>query len=516
MIEDRSDKERSLLFRHVCDLFFHGPLPESPAERQSLVDVLHKLRSKTPLTVRRELAGHLYSMDHPPETLIRVALEDVPEVSAAILKFAKIPASVLKDIARSRDTARITTLLARPDIATEFSDILSKTAADTEPTFEIKSPDILPDLTPLKESVGNAYTRKDQFNDFSRASSDWRWETDRNWVITYLSEAAQGSLGPTSNGIKITDLFRENSELESRLGHWRPFDNLIVTSRPSPAGEQKWCLSAVPNFDPYDGRFLGFRGSAKLETSPRLAHPATPKPRIHHHPAQAPTHTIETGLYAGVTDALQTLSHEIRTPLNAILGFSELIELGPSGPVNDDYRTCVRKIQAAGHHLHGFISEILEDARAEPMITPSVRTAHSQNLVKGSIDSLQRHAALRGIQIKQATSSADGIVMTDSSIAERCLQRLLRSAISDAPDNSTILIHSQHLADGSLQFTIPLEAPSRPPETDENSLHRLRNKQIERLAAHIGGQITFGQSALILRLPDLQTAREAKLSVACG
>src|SRR5919199_4343207 len=59
---------------------------------------------------------------------------------------------------------------------------------------------------------------------------------------------------------------------------------------------------------------------------------------------------------------LSRMSHELRTPLTAILGFSELLELAPLGPKEQQR---VAHIKNAGHHLLDLINEVLDISRIE-------------------------------------------------------------------------------------------------------------------------------------------------------
>lgn len=62
---------------------------------------------------------------------------------------------------------------------------------------------------------------------------------------------------------------------------------------------------------------------------------------------------------------LATMSHEIRTPINAILGYTELMELGLSGPITDDQRSQLARIHASTQHLLMLVNELLDLARIE-------------------------------------------------------------------------------------------------------------------------------------------------------
>jgi signal transduction histidine kinase len=74
------------------------------------------------------------------------------------------------------------------------------------------------------------------------------------------------------------------------------------------------------------------------------------------------------------TEFLATMSHELRTPLNAIGGYVQLIELGVHGPVTDEQRTVLARIDRSQRHLLGLINDILnlskiEAGRVEYVIT---------------------------------------------------------------------------------------------------------------------------------------------------
>ena len=65
------------------------------------------------------------------------------------------------------------------------------------------------------------------------------------------------------------------------------------------------------------------------------------------------------------SEFLAVMSHELRTPLNAIGGYAELIELGIRGPVTEQQREDLARIQQSQRHLLGLINEVLNYARIE-------------------------------------------------------------------------------------------------------------------------------------------------------
>jgi signal transduction histidine kinase len=65
------------------------------------------------------------------------------------------------------------------------------------------------------------------------------------------------------------------------------------------------------------------------------------------------------------SEFLAVMSHELRTPLNAIAGYAELLELGVHGPLSEQQRDALGRIQRSQQHLLGLINEVLSYARVE-------------------------------------------------------------------------------------------------------------------------------------------------------
>jgi PAS domain S-box-containing protein len=62
---------------------------------------------------------------------------------------------------------------------------------------------------------------------------------------------------------------------------------------------------------------------------------------------------------------LANMSHELRTPINAITGYTDLMELGISGPLTEQQAAHLGRIKSSTEHLLGLVNEILDLAKVE-------------------------------------------------------------------------------------------------------------------------------------------------------
>jgi len=58
-------------------------------------------------------------------------------------------------------------------------------------------------------------------------------------------------------------------------------------------------------------------------------------------------------------------SHELRTPLNAIMGYTEMLNEGVYGPINDQQRGAMGRLLANSSHMLGLVNNLLDRARME-------------------------------------------------------------------------------------------------------------------------------------------------------
>ncbi|MDQ6690804.1 MAG: ATP-binding protein [Gemmatimonadota bacterium] len=131
------------------------------------------------------------------------------------------------------------------------------------------------------------------------------------------------------------------------------------------------------------------------------------------------------------TEFLAIMSHELRTPLNAVLGYSELMELGISGPLTEKMREQVGRIRMSGVHLLGLVNDILDLAKVEAgRLQVSSEPASAEATVTAAIALIQPQAAARGLELTIIpTPSPAPIYRGDDERVRQILVNLLSNAV---------------------------------------------------------------------------------------
>ena len=130
------------------------------------------------------------------------------------------------------------------------------------------------------------------------------------------------------------------------------------------------------------------------------------------------------------SEFLAVMSHELRTPLNAIGGYAELIEMEIRGPVTEQQRADLARIQTSQRHLLGLINEVLNYAKLE---TGRVRYELSDVVVRDALDAAEElvvpQVRARGLTLTVGECPPDLAVRADPEKLRQILVNLLSNAI---------------------------------------------------------------------------------------
>jgi PAS domain S-box-containing protein len=142
---------------------------------------------------------------------------------------------------------------------------------------------------------------------------------------------------------------------------------------------------------------------------------------------------------------LRVMSHELRTPLNAIGGYTDLLNIGVYGPITDQQRDALDRINRSQRHLLSLINDVLNFARLEAgRIELSLIPVSVSDVVIGleTLIAPQLHAKdLQYVFSDRPTNQLR--VLADQEKFEQILLNLLSNAIKFTPAGGKITVGAE-------------------------------------------------------------------------
>ncbi|MFI5256306.1 MAG: PAS domain-containing sensor histidine kinase [Gemmatimonadales bacterium] len=131
------------------------------------------------------------------------------------------------------------------------------------------------------------------------------------------------------------------------------------------------------------------------------------------------------------SEFLDLMSHELRTPLNAVLGYTDLLELGATGPVTAAQQIQLSRIRASGRHLLDLVNEMIDLARAgSGELAVRRGTANATRTAADALAVVRPTAGERGVRlIEECQGNPEAIYAGDAQRAREILVHLLDNAI---------------------------------------------------------------------------------------
>jgi PAS domain S-box-containing protein len=252
---------------------------------------------------------HLFVFTGPNTTRLGVIAIVAPAMAAMV---GLLRQSADRMLARERDTEAALKRLN--------AELEERIAACTE---ELTAARIL-----AEEAQNQARMSEARFRDFAETASDWFWEQDEQLRFSYFSaeafgrsrETARRHLGRTRREVGTAMLSEEEwCAHEADLAARRPFRNL-VTKRGAPDGSIRYTSSSGKPFFDADGRFRGYRGTARNVTAEMQAEIELER-RVGERTEEV--RALQAQLIAQerrttLDQLTATVAHELRNPLSAI------------------------------------------------------------------------------------------------------------------------------------------------------------------------------------------------------
>ena len=139
------------------------------------------------------------------------------------------------------------------------------------------------------------------------------------------------------------------------------------------------------------------------------------------------------------SDFLAAMSHELRTPLNAIGGYTQLIEMGLRGPVTDEQRVDLLKIQRSKNHLDGLVSDVLNFAKlGSGKIDFRVRPISVRQTVDAVIEMVAPQLVQKALRLESYAAPNDGHILADADRTRQILLNVFANALKFTASGGTI------------------------------------------------------------------------------
>jgi signal transduction histidine kinase len=147
------------------------------------------------------------------------------------------------------------------------------------------------------------------------------------------------------------------------------------------------------------------------------------------------------------SEFLAAMSHELRTPLNAIGGYTQLLELGIFGPVNEAQRDTFERIERSQRHLLRLVNDVLNLARIESgRLEYTIARLPLAETVAAVLPMVEPQLAAKGIACT-VELPPDLAVRADRDKLQQVLINLLTNAVKFTPAGGRVAVDSARRGD---------------------------------------------------------------------
>ncbi len=148
-------------------------------------------------------------------------------------------------------------------------------------------------------------------------------------------------------------------------------------------------------------------------------------------------------------------AHDLRNPIGIIQNFSQILLTGSIGPLNDDQREFVQRINQSSQFMMGLLEDLLDFSAIESGTMNLRKEAFSlAALLKEVLTGNRIVANEKSIELIVKQDVPDDFKITaDKAKLHQVLNNLISNAIKYSPSNSTVEI-STSVSDDTLEFSV--------------------------------------------------------------
>jgi signal transduction histidine kinase len=216
------------------------------------------------------------------------------------------------------------------------------------------------------------------------------------------------------------------------------------------------------------------------------------------------------------SEFLANMSHEIRTPINAMLGYTDLIEAGISGPVTDEQRRQLERIRKSGSHLIGLINDLLDFARLETAsLSVSRRIAPAAAAIGTAMTVVEPQAGAKSVTLSTEVEG-DPHYVGDPQRVEQILVNLLGNAVKFTPADGEVRLEcrtTQSNGDRQTEFVVADTGVGIPPDRLESIFEPFTQVHAGYTRPHGGTGLGLTISRRLVEAMDGQISIESEVGV---
>jgi signal transduction histidine kinase len=145
---------------------------------------------------------------------------------------------------------------------------------------------------------------------------------------------------------------------------------------------------------------------------------------------------------------LATISHELRTPLNVVLGFTDLMSLPQTGPLNEKQARYLGHVSSGGRHILHLVNGILDFSKLAAGGTLDVQLS-AVDAAAAVLDAVEKVRPLAGQRrlVVATRPGPDYAVIADPVRLDQILLNLLSNAIKSTEGTGQVTLNAQRAGD---------------------------------------------------------------------
>ena len=136
---------------------------------------------------------------------------------------------------------------------------------------------------------------------------------------------------------------------------------------------------------------------------------------------------------------LATMSHELRTPLNAIAGYTELLSMGVHGPITNEQRADLDRIERSQRYLLSLINDVLNFSKIEAgHVAFALQNFRIDPLLRSLEAFVSPQLKAKNIRYSYSTEHPHCTALADEEKTQQILLNLLSNATKFTPTDGQI------------------------------------------------------------------------------